>query len=86
LHWIGSAMTGDFGVSLVSGQPVSEIVGRRLFNSCLLAALAFLIYLPLAIIPALIQAVHRDRALDQVISGLRWRCYRYPTSCSAPFS
>jgi peptide/nickel transport system permease protein len=68
--WIGSAMTGDFGVSLVSGQPVSEIVGRRLFNSCLLAALAFLIYLPLAVIPALIQAVHRDRALDQIISGI----------------
>jgi peptide/nickel transport system permease protein len=64
------AMTGDFGVSLVSGQPVSEIVGRRLFNSCLLAALAFLIYLPLAVIPALIQAVHRDRALDQIISGI----------------
>jgi peptide/nickel transport system permease protein len=37
LGWLGSAFTGDFGVSLVSGQPVSEIVGRRLFNSCLLA-------------------------------------------------
>src|SRR5918998_1083115 len=48
LGWLGGALTGDFGVSLVSGQPVSEIVGRRLYNSCLLAAFAFLIYLPLA--------------------------------------
>ena len=70
LGWLGGAFTGDFGVSLISGQPVSEIVGRRLFNSCLLAALAFLIYLPLAVIPAVVQATHRDRAVDQAISGV----------------
>lgn len=70
LAWIGGVFTGDFGVSLVSGQPVSEIVGRRLLNSCMLATLAFLIYLPVAVIPAVVQAVHRDRPIDQAISSV----------------
>jgi peptide/nickel transport system permease protein len=68
LHWIGGVATGNFGVSLVSSQPVSEIVGRRLLNSALLALLAFILYLPIAVIPAVFQAVNRDRPIDHAIS------------------
>jgi peptide/nickel transport system permease protein len=68
--WLSGLLSGDAGVSLVSGQPVAEIVGQRLWNSALLAALAFLLYLPLAILPAALQATRADRPLDQAISGV----------------
>jgi peptide/nickel transport system permease protein len=70
LNWIGHMLMGDPGVSLISGQPVSEIVGRTLYNSSLLAILALLIYFPIAVIPAAIQAIYADRKADHAISGV----------------
>lgn len=70
LEWIGGVFTGDFGHSLVSGQPVSDVVARRFFNSLLLALAAFALYLPIAVIPAIVQAVNRDRPIDHAISGI----------------
>lgn len=55
---------------MVSGQPVIDVVARRFFNSLLLALAAFVLYLPIAVIPAIVQAVNRDRPIDQVISGI----------------
>jgi peptide/nickel transport system permease protein len=68
LTWLGNFVTGDFGRSLISGRPVIDILGPRIFNTLLLAAYAFLLYIPLATLPALIQAVTRDRPLDHALS------------------
>ena len=68
LAWLGGLVTGDLGQSLVSSRPVSDILGPRIFNTVLLSAYAFLIYLPLTIIPALLQALNRDRAVDHAFS------------------
>ncbi|MEP9386379.1 ABC transporter permease [Mesorhizobium sp. KR9-304] len=68
LAWLGGLVTGDLGQSLVSSRPVSEILSPRIFNTVLLSAYAFLIYLPLTIIPALLQALNRDRAVDHAFS------------------
>ncbi len=70
LEWIAGILQGDFGNSLISGQPVAETLGRRVLNSVLLGALALAIYVPLAVLPAIVQAVNRDRPLDQAISAL----------------
>jgi peptide/nickel transport system permease protein len=40
----------------------------RLYNTLLLSIYAFLIYIPLSLIPALIQASRRDREIDHAIS------------------
>jgi peptide/nickel transport system permease protein len=61
-------VTGDFGHSLISGRPVVDILGPRIFNTLLLAAYAFILYIPLATLPALVQAVTRDRPLDHSLS------------------
>lgn len=66
--WLGGLVTGDLGQSLASSRPVSEILAPRIFNTVLLSAYAFLIYLPLTIIPALLQALNRDRATDHAFS------------------
>jgi peptide/nickel transport system permease protein len=70
LQWITGILQGDFGKSLISGQPVAETLGRRDLNSVLLGALALAIYVPLAVLPAILQAVNRDRPLDQAVSAL----------------
>ncbi len=67
-HWLYGIVRGDFGNALTSSRPITDIIGPRLFNSMLLSAYAFLIYIPLALIPALIQAGLRDRKTDHVIS------------------
>ncbi len=68
LAWLGGLVTGDLGQSLVSSRPVSEILSPRIFNTVLLSAYAFLIYLPLTVIPALLQALNRDRSVDHAFS------------------
>ncbi len=68
LHWIGGLLTGDPGKSLVSQRPVTDILGPRIFNTLMLSAYAFVLYLPLTLIPALVQAIRRDRATDHVLS------------------
>jgi peptide/nickel transport system permease protein len=70
LHWLAGLLSGDLGQSLVSSRPVTEILGPRIYNTILLSAYAFLLYLPLTLVPALIQAVRRDRPVDHAFSVL----------------
>ena len=68
LHWLGGLLSGDFGQSLVSSRPVTDILAPRIYNTVLLSLYAFLLYLPLTVIPALIQAIRRDRPVDHALS------------------
>jgi peptide/nickel transport system permease protein len=68
LRWLSGMVRGDFGDALTSSRPISEIIAPRLFNTLLLSIYAFVIYIPLSLIPALIQASRRDRNVDHVIS------------------
>lgn len=68
LDWLGGLLTGDLGRSLVSSRPVADILAPRVFNTLVLSLYAFLLYLPLTLVPAVIQAVRRDRGADHLIS------------------
>ena len=46
LHWLAGMLTGDLGQSLVSHVPVAQLIGSRLGNSLLLAALTTVIAVP----------------------------------------
>jgi len=70
LAWLGGLLSGNPGHSLVSGRSIGEILGPRIFNTGLLSIYAFLLYLPLTIVPALIQAIGRDGPVDQGLSVL----------------
>ena len=70
VQWITGILQGDFGNSLISGQPVAETLGRRVLNSVMLGTSTLAIYVPLAVLPAIVQAVNRDRPLDQAISAV----------------
>lgn len=66
--WISSAVTGDLGFSISFSRPVSEMLGGALVNSAKLAALAFLILVPLSILGGIFAALRRDTLTDRIIS------------------
>ena len=68
VDWIGGALTGDLGESYRTRRPVSEMVGNGLENSAKLAALAFLLVVPLGILGGVAAALREGRLRDRVIS------------------
>ena len=68
LGWLGGVVTGDLGNSLVSERPITQILAPRVFNTLLLSLYAFVLYVPLATLPALVQATTRDGPLDHALS------------------
>jgi len=69
LHWLGGLLTGDPGRSLVSDAPVMELIGNRLPNSLLLAAVTAAIGVPLALLLGTLAAVFRGSWLDRSLNS-----------------
>ena len=67
LAWLGGALHGDFGTSLKSGRPVSDILAEAIPRTLLLLAGAFVIALLLSIPLALIAALREGKAIDQIV-------------------
>ena len=65
LSWIGRVLQGDFGTSVISGQPVAEMIAGRLEPTLSLAlttiTLSVLIAVPLGVIAAWRQGTIVDR-------------------------
>lgn len=68
--WLTRFVRGDWGVSMVSRQPVRPLVMARLRNSLMLASVSLAFYVPLGILLGVIAAIQEDRLADQAISGL----------------
>jgi peptide/nickel transport system permease protein len=66
--WITSALTGDLGFSISFGRPVTELLGRALVNSVKLAALAFVIVVPLSLLGGILAALKRGKLVDRLIT------------------
>jgi peptide/nickel transport system permease protein len=66
--WISHFVRGDLGASLAYRVPVSNLVGDALVNSLKLAALAFVLVVPLAILGGVVAALKRDTFVDRVIT------------------
>ncbi|MDI6695499.1 MAG: ABC transporter permease [Anaerolineales bacterium] len=61
-------LRGDAGISLRYKRPVSEVIGRRISNSLILAALAFSVSIPIAIVLGLIAGLNEGKPVDRLIS------------------
>lgn len=66
--WISRLARGDLGRSLQYDVPVGSLLGPALLNSLKLAALAFLLVVPLSIVGGTIAALRRGRLIDRVIT------------------
>ncbi|MEV0017719.1 ABC transporter permease [Streptomyces tendae] len=66
-HWAADAVRGDLGRGFVGDRPVTEVLGTRLPNSLLLAALTLAVTAPLAALLGLWTGM-RGGAADRVVS------------------
>jgi len=64
------AITGDFGRSIITGTPATELVLQRLANTLRLAGLAALIGLAIAIPAGVVAAVRRNTPWDFTMTTL----------------
>jgi peptide/nickel transport system permease protein len=68
LHWLQGLLTGDPGTSLITRLPVSAMIGPRLGNSLLLAALTAVVAVPAALALGITAAVWRGSWLDRGVA------------------
>jgi peptide/nickel transport system permease protein len=66
--WVGGVLQGRWGTSVLSQEPVSQLVVPRIGRSVLLAAFGMLLAIPLAYLLGVYSAQHSGRASDRVIS------------------
>jgi peptide/nickel transport system permease protein len=66
--WVTGLLHGDFGMSTQFRAPVGPYIKAALVNSVKLAALAFVIVVPLGIAGGVVAALNYGRAADRVIS------------------
>ena len=68
LIWIGGVLQGDFGTSLISGEPLSKTLPRRIKHSLYLAVFALMLGIPAAIIAGVYAGVRPNSLLDRIVS------------------
>ena len=68
LSWLGGLLHGDMGTSYTYRTAVEPFIRAALINSVKLAALAFVIVVPLGIIGGVIAALYAGRGTDRIIS------------------
>jgi peptide/nickel transport system permease protein len=69
LRWLGGLFKGDMGQSATTQMPVTQLVGSRLPNSLLLAAITALFSVPVALSAGIAAAVWRGSWFDRAASS-----------------
>lgn len=66
--WIGGMLTGDMGQSYSYRAPVAPFIGAALVNSLKLAAMVFVIVVPIAVGAGVLAALNAGRPVDRLVS------------------
>ena len=66
--WVGGVFQGDLGKSYAYRAPVSQFLWRATVNSAKLAAVVFIMVVPLGILGGVVAALYRGRLPDRIIS------------------
>ena len=66
--WLGGLLHGNLGTSYAYQSAVEPFIRAALINSIKLAALAFVVVVPLGILGGVIAALYSGRTLDRIIS------------------
>lgn len=83
VDFVVGVFTGNFGESLISGQPVMEMVWPRLLRTLQLAAVASLISIVTAIPLGIVAAAKRDTVIDHLTTGGAYIGLSIPSFVSA---
>jgi len=68
--WLGKVLTGDFGLSIATGRPVTDEIFKALGNTILLAAGAVLVAFTLAFTLGTVAGYRIGSALDRAVTGI----------------
>ncbi len=68
LSWLRGLLTGDLGTSVVTHLPVVRMIGGRLANSLLLAALTAAMAVPVALALGMAAAIWQGSAFDRAVT------------------
>ncbi|NSY49748.1 ABC transporter permease [Agrobacterium tumefaciens] len=64
INWLGGVVTGDFGISLRTNQPVLELIGQKLPVTIQLAAMAMFFAMVIGIPIGILAAVKKNTWID----------------------
>jgi len=78
LEYMGRALTGDLGHSLVYRQPVADVLWDRLGNTLVLAGLSFLVIVPFSILFGVLAGMRERSGLDRSVSVFSSVCASIP--------
>jgi len=70
LDWLGGLFTGDLGTSTSTQGPVTALLGDRISASLVLLVVAAVLATPVGLGLGTWSSIRRDRAADQVVSGI----------------
>ncbi|MEW6267628.1 MAG: ABC transporter permease [Thermodesulfobacteriota bacterium] len=70
LTWLRGFVSGDLGVSLASGVPITKLIKERLGNTLFLAAVTAVMAVPIAILLGLLAAMFPGSLFDRAVSVL----------------
>jgi peptide/nickel transport system permease protein len=68
LHWLGGMLMGNPGTALANGLPVADLIGGRLPNSLMLAAVTTAVSVPIALALGIASAMVRGSLFDRAVS------------------
>lgn len=68
LAWLGELLRGDLGTSLANGAILNDVIGERIGNTVLLAAVTAAIAVPLSVVLGLVASTRPDSVIDRLIS------------------
>src|SRR5215212_3542188 len=70
LRWLGNMLTGNWGTSFVTRQPVLELIAQRLPNTLILVSSSYSIILVVSVVAGVYTAVHQYSLVDQLVTTL----------------
>ena len=77
--WLGHFLTGDWGYSFATSQPVLSMIGARLPNTLWLMATVYVVTLLIALPIGILTAVKQYSWFDHLATGLTFAAFSMPT-------
>jgi peptide/nickel transport system permease protein len=77
-EYMGKALTGDFGTSVVFRAPVSALMWDRLGNTLILAAISFGVIVPLSVLLGVLAGMRERSWFDRAVSVFSSLCASIP--------
>jgi peptide/nickel transport system permease protein len=77
-NWLAGVLQGDFGMSMATQKPISELVGARLVNTLFLASYAAALAVPFALLLGVLAALWRNSIFDRSSNALALTAISFP--------